>query len=305
MRKTVTTPAVPRLATEPVTKPPLPRVARAVRRRKQNRYVVLVALIFLGLFAFFPVYWLVVTSLRPESEVFSFPPALFPKSITLENYRTFFQNSDLLRFLTNSVIVACATTAGGLVASVYAAHSFSKFRYRGRGSLMYLVLASQMFPQALLLITLYLTFSELGLLNTYLGLVLSYMTFTLPLSIWLLKGIFDAIPNELLEAARLDGASRLQTLHQIVLPLARPGIIAAGLFTFVKAWDDFIIALTLSGSATRTLPPGLVLTFLGEANSSWPELMAASVILTSPVVIAFILLQRFFVAGLASGAVKG
>lgn len=263
------------------------------------------ALTLLGIFAFFPVYWLVVTSVRPDSEVFAFPPSLVPTSITLENYRTFFEDGELLRYLLNSVVVAVTTTAGGLTVSVYAAYSFSGFRYRGRGSLMYVVLASQMFPQALLLITLYLTFSQLGLLNTYLGLVLSYMTFTLPLSIWLLKGIFDAIPGELAEAAKLDGASRLQSLHLIILPLARPGIIAAGLFTFVKAWDDFILALTLSGAETRTLPPGLVLTFLTEASSSWPELMAASVILTSPVVIVFIALQRFFVAGLASGAVKG
>lgn len=263
------------------------------------------ALALLGVIAFFPVYWLVVTSLRPDEEVFSFPPTLVPTSVTFDNYRTFFEDRDLLRYLLNSVVVAVATTVGGLIVSVYAAHSFSKFRYRGRGALMYLVLASQMFPQALLLITLYLSFSQLGLLDTYLGLVLSFMTFTLPLSIWLLKGIFDAIPSELLEAARLDGASRLQSLHLIILPLARPGIVAAGLFTFVKAWDDFILALTLSGPETRTLPPGLVLTFLGEANSSWPELMAASVILTAPVVIVFVALQRFFVAGLASGAVKG
>lgn len=274
-------------------------------RRHSNRLGTYATLTILGVFAFFPLYWLMVTSVRPDAEVFAFPPSLVPTSITFENYRTFFENGDLLRYLFNSVVVAVVTTAGGLAVSVYAAHSFSRFRYRGRGSLMYLVLASQMFPQALLLITLYLTFSQLGLLDTYLGLVLSYMTFTLPLSIWLLKGVFDAIPGELLEAAKLDGTSRLQSFHLIVLPLARPGIVAAGLFTFVKAWDDFILALTLSGSETRTLPPGLVLTFLGETSSSWPELMAASVILTSPVVVVFVALQRYFVAGLASGAVKG
>lgn len=270
-----------------------------------TRALTYAALVILGLFSFFPVYWLLITSVRPRAEVFSFPPSLIPASVTMENYRTFFEDAELLRYLFNSIVVAVTTTAGGLVVSFYAAYSFSKFRYRGRGSLMYLVLAAQMFPQALLLITLYLTFSKLGLLDTYLGLVLSYMTFTLPLSIWLLKGIFDAIPGELLEAATLDGASRLQSLHLVLLPLARPGIVAAGLFTFVKAWDDFILALTLSGPGTRTLPPGLVLNFLGETSSAWPELMAASVILTSPVVIVFIALQRFFVAGLASGAVKG
>lgn len=282
------------------------RVAAPARpRRRPGRWGVRAGLLALGVFAFFPVYWLLVTSLRPDSEVFAFPPTLVPTSITVEHYLRFFEDPELLRYLMNSVVVAVATTVGGLAVSVHAAHSFSKFRYTGRGAFMYLVLAAQMFPQALLLITLYLTFSTMGLLDTYVGLVLSYMTFTLPLSIWLLKGIFDAIPDELVEAATLDGASRLQTLYRIVLPLARPGIVAAGLFTFVKAWDDFILALTLSGPGTRTLPPGLVLTFLGEANSAWPDLMAASVILTAPVVIVFVALQRFFVAGLASGAVKG
>lgn len=279
--------------------------AGRMRRRRDRRWGIYLTLALIGIFAFFPVYWLLVTSLRDSSEVFAFPPSLLPTSVTLDHYRGFFENPELLRYLLNSVIVVVTTTVGGLAVSVYAAHSFSKFRYAGRGALMYLVLAAQMFPQALLLITLYLTFSQLNLLDTYVGLVLSYMTFTLPLSIWLLKGIFDAVPDELLEAAALDGASRLQRLHLIVLPLARPGIVAAGLFTFVKAWDDFILALTLSGANTRTLPPGLVLTFLGETSSAWPQLMAASVVLTAPVVVVFIALQRFFVAGLASGAVKG
>jgi multiple sugar transport system permease protein len=167
------------------------------------------------------------------------------------------------------------------------------------------VLASQMFPQALLLVTLYALFDAYGLLNTYLALILSFTTFTLPLCVWMLKGFFDGIPDSLIESARMDGASRWRTLHSVVLPLTRPGLIAAGLFAFVRGWNDFIFALTLSGPKTQTLPPGLVNTYIGEFQTSWADLMAASLVVSIPVVLAFTFLQRYLVAGLASGAVKG
>src|SRR5690606_5380169 len=205
----------------------------------------------------------------------------------------------------NSVIVSVATALLTVIVSAYTAYSFAKFRYRGRRSLMYLILASQMFPQALLLITLYAVFSAYGLLNTYGALVLSFTTFTLPLCVWMLKGFFDTIPDEIIEAARMDGASRWQALHRIVLPLAGPGLVAAGLFAFVRGWNDFIFALTLTGPEKQTLPPGLVNTYIGEHTTAWAELMAASLVVSLPVVVAFIALQRFLVGGLVGGAVKG
>lgn len=259
----------------------------------------------IAIFGFFPIYWMLLTSFTPNELVFTFPPQFLPRSITLEHYLNFFRNPELLRYMFNSIIVAGASTVGTLVIATYAAYSFSKFRYRGRRSLMYLVLSSQMIPTALLLVTLYLVFDALGLLNSYLGLILSYTTFTLPLCIWLLKSYFDNIPSELLDAAKVDGARQWTIIHRILLPVAAPGLVAAGLFAFIRGWNDFILALTLVGSEQRTLPPGLVLTFLGEAQAAWADLMAASLIVSLPVVVVFMVVQRYLVEGLTSGAVKG
>lgn len=264
-----------------------------------------IVVVVFGGFALLPVYWLLATSLTPRTEVFAYPPRLFPSEISFDAYLALLNNPALFGYLRNSIVVSIITAVLSVVVSAYMGYAFSKFRYRGRRSLMYFVLASQMFPQALLLITLYSVFSAYGLLNTYAALVLSFTTFTLPLCVWMLKGFFDTIPDDLIEAALMDGASRMRIIHSIVLPLAAPGLVAAGLFAFVRGWNDFIFALTLAGPDKQTLPPGLVNTFIGEASTAWPELMAASLVVSLPVAIAFIALQRFLVGGMTAGAVKG
>lgn len=291
--------------------PPGPPARRRRRRYSRStdtpavRAWTWVCIVVLGGFALVPVYWLLATSLTPVTEVFAYPPRFFPEHPTFGAYRALWENPTLFVYFRNSVVVSVITALLSVVVSAFMAYSFSKYRYRGRSSLMYLVLASQMFPQALLLVTLYAVFSAYGLLNTYAALVLSFTTFTLPLCVWMLKGFFDTIPDELIEAARVDGASPLRVFLQIVLPLAAPGLVAAGLFAFVKGWNDFIFALTLAGPDKQTLPPGLVNTFVGEASTSWPELMAASLVVSLPVAIAFIGLQKHLVGGLTAGAVKG
>jgi multiple sugar transport system permease protein len=162
-----------------------------------------------------------------------------------------------------------------------------------------------MIPEVLLLVSLYLLFDALGLIETYSALILSFATFTLPLCIFMLKSYFDNIPDELLEAGRVDGASNFQIMTTIFLPLARPGLVAVGLFTFIRSWNDFIYALTLGGQTRMTLPPGLVLQFGGEFRSLWPDLMAASFVTAVPVMICFMFLQKQFIEGLTAGAVKG
>ncbi|MGI8880390.1 MAG: carbohydrate ABC transporter permease [Jatrophihabitans sp.] len=290
----------------PVEPTPRRRARRQLRTDiRRQRIVAWAAIVVIGCFGLLPVYWLLVTSLTPDGEVFQFPPRFFPTSVTISHFTGLTHNSQLLRYLVNSAIVSVVTALLSVVVSAYMAYSFSKFRYPGRKALMYSVLASQMFPQALLLVTLYALFNAYGLLNTYLALILSFSTFTLPLCVWMLKGFFDGISDSLIESARIDGASRWRTLHSVVLPLTRPGLIAAGLFAFVRGWNDFIFALTLSGPKTQTLPPGLVNTYIGEFQTSWADLMAASLVVSIPVVLAFTFLQRYLVAGLASGAVKG
>jgi multiple sugar transport system permease protein len=279
------------------------RRTRAGRRR--SRWAARLALVIIGAFGLLPIYWLLITSITPNSQVFHFPPRFFPASVTFSHYTQLVHNPQLVRYLDNSIIVSVITALLSVVVSAYMAYAISKFRFRGRKTLMYSVLASQLFPQTLLLVTLYALFSAYGLLNTYLALILSYTTFTLPLCVWMLKGFYDNIPDALIESARIDGASRWRTLHSVVLPLTRPGLIAAGLFAFVRSWNDFIFALTLTGPRTQTLPAGLVNTYLGEFQTSWADLMAASLVASLPVILAFAYLQRYLVAGLASGAVKG
>lgn len=281
------------------------RVSRSRADLRRQRAAAWVAIVVIGAFGLLPVYWLVTTALTPNGDVFRFPPRFIPTSVTFRHFAGFGHNAQLLRYLVNSAIVSVTTAVLSVVVSAYMAYALSKFRFRGRRALMYTVLSSQMFPQVLLLITLYAVFNAYGLLGSYLALILSFSTFTLPLCVWMLKGFFDGIPDSLIESARIDGASRWRTLHSVVLPLTRPGLIAAGLFAFVRGWNDFIFALTLSGPKTQTLPPGLVNTYIGEFQTSWADLMAASLIVSVPVVLAFTFLQRYLVAGLASGAVKG
>ncbi|WP_433058264.1 carbohydrate ABC transporter permease [Dactylosporangium sp. CS-033363] len=282
-----------------------PAADRPRRPRRPRTLLAASTVAVIGMFAFGPIYWVLVTALTPTQDVFRFPPHLVPDHITFEHFGAIFENPKLLRYLLNSLIVSAITAVLTVIVSAYTGYSFAKFRYRGRRSLMYLVLASQMFPQALLLITLYLVFSQAGLLNSYLALILSFTTFTLPLCVWMLKGFFDTIPDELIEAAKVDGAGQGAIIHRILLPVSLPGLVATGLFAFIRGWNDFIFALTLAGPDKQTLPPGLVNTFLGEFETAWPDLMAASLVVSLPVVIGFTVLQRYLVAGLTSGAVKG
>lgn len=275
------------------------------RAGRRPRLALWIALVVFSLFAFLPIYWLVVTSLTPDNKVFSFPPNLLPTSITFDHYFTIFNNPAIFGYLKNSLIVSVITSVFSVVVAMFMGYAFSKFRFRGRKSLMYFVLSSQMFPQALLLVTLYTVFAQFGLLNTYQGLIISFTTFTLPLCVWMLKGFFDTLPDDLIEAAKIDGAGHWRTLYSVILPLAAPGLVASGLFAFVRAWNDFMFALTLAGPDKQTLPPGLVNTFIFEASAQWPPLMAASLLVSIPVSAAFILMQRYLVGGITAGAIKG
>jgi multiple sugar transport system permease protein len=274
------------------------------RGRGARRWAWLVVAV-LGAFGLLPVYWLLVTSLKPANETFAYPPTILPREITFDAYAQLLDSPELLRALVNSVIVSVATAVLSVIVASYMAFAFAKYRFRGRRSLMSFVLSSQLFPQSLLLITLYAVFAATGLLNTYLVVILSFTTFTLPLCVWMLKGFFDTIDDSLIEAAKVDRASRMRIIHSIVLPISAPGLVAAGLFAFIRGWNDLIFALTLTGPERQTLPPGLVNAFIGEAAVQWAPLMAASLVTSLPVVIAFIALQRHLVGGISAGAVKG
>ncbi|MFF0223336.1 carbohydrate ABC transporter permease [Streptomyces sp. NPDC004629] len=259
----------------------------------------------LCLFGLLPVYWLVATAFMKRDDVFARNRPLFPVNPTLDHFTSFFGNSALLHNLANSAIVSAGTALVSVVASGFMAYSLSKFRYRGRNMIMVMFLVGQLIPGALLLVSLYLMFSSAGILYTYVGLIIAFTTFTLPLTVFLLKGIIDALPDEIIEAGKVDGLSNLAICFRIVLPLTLPGLVTAGMFAFMRGWSDLLFALTLAGPDKQTLPAGLASAFIHEGSADWPSLMASSVITSVPLAVIFILLQRFFVSGIAAGAVKG
>jgi multiple sugar transport system permease protein len=259
----------------------------------------------LALFGLLPVYWLIATAFMHREDVFAVDRPFFPLNPTLANFQSFFDNSTLLKNLVNSLSISAGTAMISVLVSGLLAYSLSKFRYRGRNAIMVMFLAGQLIPGALLLVTLYLMFNAAGLLYTYTAVILAYMTFTLPLSAFLLKGIIDGLPDELIEAAKVDGLSNLATLFRIVFPLIAPGLVTAGMFAFMRGWSDLLFALTLAGPDKQTLPVGMTAAFIHEGAADWPALMASSVITSLPLAVIFVALQRYFVSGLAAGAVKG
>jgi len=266
----------------------------------------IISLIVIGFYVFFPQYWMIITALKPTSEAFNRNPTFLPMRPTINNFKNVLLDARIRNYLKNSLFVSILSSIFATLLAAYAAYSFSKYRYRGRKTLMYFILSSQMFPFVVLLLSIYLLMKAFGLLDNYLSLILSYITFTLPIGTWTLKSYFDQIPNELIEAARVDGASRFTIIHRIMFPLAIPGMVSVAIYGFVWSWNDLLYSLTLITSINkRTLAAGLILNYLGEFQAKWTEMMAASIMVSIPVAIMFIFLQRFFVRGLTAGAVKG
>src|SRR5690625_1145572 len=262
------------------------------------------SLIFIGIFVFFPLYWLLNTSFKDPNEIFTL--SFFPKAPTIENYMNVITDGSILLYLKNSLFVAGVSAVLTTFISAYAAYSFSKFRYRGRKSLLILFILSKVFPYAVLLLTIYLIMRYFGILDSYMSLILAFVTFTLPVGTWTLKAFFDQIPNSLIESAKIDGASNFKIIHKIIFPITIPSLVATALYGFVWAWNDLLYSLTLITSPEkRTLAPGLILNYMGEFQNNWGNMMAASVIVSIPVTIMFIFLQKFFIQGLTSGSVKG
>ena len=263
-----------------------------------------VSLVLIGGFVFLPLLWMINTALKPTTSTFTLD--FFTGTLTLDNFKQMLANEHIMTYLRNSLLVSFASSFLATLVSSFAGYSFAKFRYRGRKLTMTLFMMSQAFPQAILLISIYMLMQRLGLLGSYWALLLSYVTFTLPVGTWTLKSYFESIPTSLIESAKIDGAGHFRTLFQIVFPLAIPGMISIAIYGFVWSWNDLLYSLTLVTDASkRTLAPGLVMTFIGEFNTNWGNMMAASILVSVPVTLIFIFLQRFFIQGLTSGAVKG
>jgi multiple sugar transport system permease protein/raffinose/stachyose/melibiose transport system permease protein len=251
-----------------------------------------------------PFFWMVSVSLKPASEPFAIPARLWPQNPTLENYVTAFRPEFRVYFL-NSVVVSLATVLITVSLALFAAYAFSRARSRLLFAVMTLVIVAQMFPASAIIIPIYKLMKSADLLNTYASLIIAYVTVTLPVAIWMLRGFMVNLPAALEEAAAIDGAGPLRTFFEIIVPLCRPGIVATAVFVLIVTWQEFLFALSFTSTKEmRTLPVG-VNDFIGQYGIRYGELMASSVLISLPVVAVFFLLQRQFVTGLTAGAVKG
>lgn len=270
----------------------------------QRIFLLYLPLLILLVFLLFPFYWTIVTSLKDHSELYSSTVTYWPEHPTLDAYRHLISQSNFLHPMKNSLIVAAITTVVSLTVSTLAAYAFSRFRFKGRKPLMVLFLTNNMFPTVLLLIPLYTMMRKLSLLYTPWALVLSYTTFTIPFSVWLLNGYMNDLPVSMEEAAMIDGANRAQAFLKIDLPLLMPCLLATGVYIFMQSWNEYTFAVLFSNENNRTIPVALK-NLIGQLGVQWELITAGGVITIIPVCIMFFFAQKRLVAGLTAGAVKG
>jgi multiple sugar transport system permease protein len=252
-----------------------------------------------------PIAWMLSTSFKPLEEVFQYPPVWIPEHPTIEPYRAQF-NSLLGTFFLNSVIVGALSAVLATGAGALAAYGIARFRFRGNSAVLMFFMASLAFPIPLLMISMYILFVQLHILNTYLALVIGHTVVTLPVAVWLLKNFFDQLPVEVEEAAYVDGAGPLYTLVRIVLPMAKPALAASAIFVFVTSWNELLFGLTFTSSTDmRPLPAGISMSFLTEFEGAWSEMMALATMVSIPIFLLFIFFQKAFMQGVTAGAVKG
>ena len=274
-----------------------------------KKILIILGIMLLLSFVLFPLYWLVITSLKYETDVQTMHPKIFPDRIRLENYIDIWKVIPMAKYFKNSVIVSIITMIFATTIATLAGYALSKYRFRGRKVIGISFLITQMFPGIMFLLPYYLIFilikNKLGipLIGTYWGLIITYTAFVIPFSIWIMRGYFDTIPTELEEAALIDGCSLMGAFIRVILPTAKPGIVTVAILSFMKAWNEVLFATVLTNNETRTLPLGLY-EFQQEFITSWNLVMAAGVVMSIPVMIFFTILQKHLVSGLTSGAVK-
>jgi N,N'-diacetylchitobiose transport system permease protein len=278
----------------------------ATRRRGKRHWVAtLIAIVFSLIWAF-PVYWMLNTALKPASEVLTPTPLFFPLHPTLGNFIDAVNNSTFLDNLRSSVLVVVISVVVSAAIAFFACAALTRYRFRGRRTIMVTILVVQMLPNVALLIPTFLVFNDINLLGSYLGLILAYIAMVLPFSIWILRGFFISVPVEIEEAARVDGASDWRVLWSVLFPLVAPGIISTSIFAFIAAWNEYILAYTFMKDDTMyTLPIWLASFSTPNAGTDFGGQMAASVLFSLPVVVFFMIIQRRLVSGIAAGAVKG
>lgn len=263
--------------------------------------------LLIAAYTLFPFYWAIVSSLTPPSLLFSTPVKYFPTPPSMEAYANVFSTPGFRRALMNSAFVAGTTVILSLLVGSFGAYALGRLNFRGKSLVLYTILSMTMFPAIAILGSLFTMVRALGIYNTPYALILTYMTFSLPFTIWVLSNFFKSLPLELEQAAYVDGATPFQTFYMILLPLTAPGLVTTGLLAFIAAWNEFLYALTFTvGDQARTVPVAIAL-FAGEQDFEipWADIMAAAVVVTVPLVVLVLVFQQRLVEGLTAGAVKG
>jgi trehalose/maltose transport system permease protein len=274
-----------------------------------SRTLFYILLVIIAFYLIFPFYWALRSSITPDNELFATPVQYFPTHPTLGNYGLVFGNGNFLRALANSTIVAVSVTVLSLVIGVIGSYALGRFRFRGRLPIMYVILSMTMFPSIAVLGALFERISQLGLYNQLPALIITYLIFTLPFTVWVLTSFFQQMPKDLEEAAYVDGCTPMQTLYMIMLPLIAPGLVTTGLLAFIQAWNEFLFALSFIQTPDKMTVTLALVNFAtstaGGFELPWGQIQAATVIVTIPLIVLTLIFQRRILAGLTAGAVKG
>ncbi|MGK9054617.1 carbohydrate ABC transporter permease [Neorhizobium petrolearium] len=278
----------------------------AHNRSKALRKILAYAALWIAfVWAVFPFYWMIATSLRAKDEIFQRPPSLVPHTVTIQNYIDLLVGAQFWRFAMNSLLLTASVTLVSVLISVTAGYAMARHRFKGSVVLPLFMLYGQMFPPVLLLIPFYAQLRLLGWLDSLWGLIPVYLSYMLPLCVWLMRGFFSQVPHSLEDAARMDGCTRWQAFWKVILPMAKPGIVAVATWVMIHSWNEFLYASTfILSEKNRTLPLGLS-GLIGQYTTDWGVLMAGGVITALPILLVFFFLQKHLVSGVGGGAVKG
>ncbi len=292
-------------ATAPVATRARAKTRKKPRTRGKMPWWMWIAVAAIVVFCLFPFYWLINISLKTGNDLQS--SSVIPPNPTLKNYQEIFKNPDFTKALRNSAIVALTTTVLALVVGSFCAYALARLKLRGKFVILAIVLTISTFPQIAIAAPLFKLWSDIGLFNTWIGLILPYLTFALPLTVYILVSFFREIPRDLEEAALVDGATHFEAFRKVVVPLAAPGLATAGILAFIAAWNEFLLAVTLTSSSRARTVPAAIAFFTGATEHEVPygSISAASVVISVPLIVMVLLFQKRIVAGLTAGAVKG
>jgi len=270
-----------------------------------NKFIIYFLLTTISFIVAFPFIWLLITSFKTTPQMYKFPIEYIPFPLTLSHYRDVLINHDFFIYFRNSIIISTITSLGSVIISVLPAYAISRFMFSGKRILTLSLVVTQMFPPVLSVIPFFLLLRRLALVNNFFGMMLVYLPFTVPVSIWMIINFYNKVPIELEESAHIDGCNRFQIFSKITLPLVIPGVASVGIYTFLFSWGELMLSLSYLTDKNKQTLPVLLSKFIGQYNTRWGQMFAGAVISTIPAIIMFTVLQRYFVEGLTAGSIKG